>query len=159
MSEIIKGKLYLGDLFDANNEKLLELYKVTGIFCVASNLPINLSIQTNYKLYTYDIFDVETFNISQYFNEITNIIEDEPVAFVHCAAGVSRSPTIVLAYLMKFYNMTLKDALYLVKQKRPIICPNRSFVKQLIEYENKLYKENSITYEEFIRIVMMQKQL
>lgn len=153
MSEIIKGKLYLGNKFDANNEDILDKNNITGIFCVAENLQSSLSIQINYKIYNYNILDNEDFDISQYFNEITELIEDEPIAFVHCAAGVSRSPTIVLAYLMKYYEITLKEALYLVKLKRPIICPNRGFIKQLLEYENKLFKKNSITFEEIINFL------
>ena len=148
MSEIIKGKLYLGDMFDANNKGLLDQNRITGIFCVAANLQSNLSVQINYKVYNYNMLDYDGFDISEYFDEITGRIENEEVALVHCAAGVSRSASIVLAYLMKYHNISLKDALYLVKQKRPIISPNRGFIRQLIEYENKLFKKNSITFEE-----------
>ena len=40
---------------------------------------------------------------------------------VHCIAGVSRSATIVMAYLMKSQGMTLQQAHRLVKSKRPIV--------------------------------------
>lgn len=54
--------------------------------------------------------------------------------FVHCAAGVSRSASFVIAYLMKSKLMPYLDAYALVKCKRPIIKPNSGFVKQLEEY-------------------------
>ena len=39
-------------------------------------------------------------NIIQYFNECILFIEGNDKIFIHCAAGMSRSPTIVIAYLM-----------------------------------------------------------
>jgi protein-tyrosine phosphatase len=39
-------------------------------------------------------------------------------------AGISRSPTITAAYLMKTFQMSVDEALSLIKQKRPGIFPN-----------------------------------
>lgn len=152
MSEIIKGKLYLGDLFHANNPDFLDENKITAIFCVA-DINMNPKISLYYKLYKYECKDNEYYNIFQHFDEIADLIEKEQAVLVNCAAGVSRSPTIVMAYLMKYYAMTLRDALYLVKQKRNVILPNPSFLKQLIQYEKKLYNKNSVTYEEAVDFI------
>lgn len=64
---------------------------------------------------------------------------------VHCVAGVSRSATLCIAYLVKYENMALRDAYYCVKQARPIIRPNQGFWVQLIEYERKIRGENTVT--------------
>ena len=53
---------------------------------------------------------------------------------VHCMAGVSRSATCVIAYLMREHKHSLRSALELVRSKRPIVCPNYGFHKQLKEY-------------------------
>ncbi|KAH8685546.1 hypothetical protein BGZ60DRAFT_426035 [Tricladium varicosporioides] len=51
--------------------------------------------------------------------------------------GKSRSVTIVLAYLLRQYpNLTVKSALALVRESRPIAEPNDGFMAQL-----ELYKE------------------
>lgn len=50
---------------------------------------------------------------------------------VHCFAGVSRSATIVIAFLMQECGMSLKDAYNHVKQKRYFIHPNDGFKRQL----------------------------
>ena len=57
---------------------------------------------------------------------------------IHCAAGISRSTTLLLVYLMARLDMSLRDAFLLVKRRRPIVCPNSGFVKQLIHYETRL---------------------
>ena len=55
-----------------------------------------------------------------------------------------RSASLVLGYLMQYKNMTLKDAHSLLKSKRRIIRPNLGFWSQLIDYENKLFGNNSV---------------
>lgn len=63
---------------------------------------------------------------------------------VHCCAGVSRSATLCLAYLVKYRDMSLMDAHTLVRACRPIIRPNCGFWKQLIDYERSLRGANSV---------------
>jgi protein-tyrosine phosphatase len=58
--------------------------------------------------------------------------------------GVSRSSSVVIAFLMKRNQMSLKDAIEYVKERRPIVEPNRGFMRQLIEYERMLFGETSI---------------
>ncbi|KAF0688541.1 Aste57867_19857 [Aphanomyces stellatus] len=57
---------------------------------------------------------------------------------VHCKAGVSRSASIVVAYLMKEKEWTFDDALAAVQEKRPMANPNASFRAQLQSYETRL---------------------
>jgi len=57
---------------------------------------------------------------------------------VHCIAGVSRSASLVCAYLIKYERMSLRQAYQYVKMARPIIRPNVGFWKQLIDYEKRL---------------------
>ncbi|XP_070622687.1 LOW QUALITY PROTEIN: dual specificity protein phosphatase 10-like [Erythrolamprus reginae] len=57
---------------------------------------------------------------------------------VHCQAGVSRSATIVIAYLMKHTLMTMGDAYKYVKSRRPVISPNLNFMGQLLQFETDL---------------------
>lgn len=61
---------------------------------------------------------------------------------MHCVAGVSRSASICLAYLTKFYCRSLRDAYHVMCSKRPMVRPNLGFWRQLIHYE-QLVKGNA----------------
>jgi hypothetical protein len=52
--------------------------------------------------------------------------------------------TIVCAYLLRYMNMSLREAYLLCKKHRPICFPNLGFWNQLIAYEYQLKKENSV---------------
>ena len=58
--------------------------------------------------------------------------------FVHCNAGISRSPAVVIAYLINKMDWTLSKSFDFVKSFRAIIRPNDGFMTQLHEYEKSL---------------------
>ena len=151
MSEIIDNKLFLGDMFDANNESKLKEKNISCVICVAEDIVIRLNDPT-IKVYKYNLQDTYDCDISLYFDEISDLIHKEGVVLVNCAAGISRSSTIVIAYLMKYYDIKLRDALVYVKDNRSVICPNKRFLKYLFEYEKKIFGENKNTWEEISSI-------
>lgn len=57
---------------------------------------------------------------------------------MHCLAGISRSVTVTVAYLMQKLNLSLNDAYDLVKQKKSNISPNFNFMGQLLDFEKSL---------------------
>lgn len=61
--------------------------------------------------------------------------------FVHCMAGRSRSATLVAAYLMWAQRLSLRQALILLKERRPMIFPNVGFLQQLRRYEAELFPD------------------
>jgi hypothetical protein len=151
MNEIIKDKLYLGDMFDANDKDEIKKKNISCIVCVADNLQIN-NTNLNVKVYKYDISDDYNCIISLYFDDIGEIINNEDIVLVNCAAGISRSSTIVIAYIMKYYNVNLKNTFIGVREKRNRICPNKNFMKNLLEYELSLFGKNSLTYDECVQL-------
>ncbi len=81
------------------------------------------------------IADTERARIRRYFQTAYEFIlqarKGQKRVLVHCAAGISRSPTIVTAFLMQFYKLKFVDALRYVKSRRSCVFPNEGFSKQL----------------------------
>lgn len=67
--------------------------------------------------------------------------------FVHCQAGISRSATICLAYLMRTNRVKLDEAFEFVKQRRSIISPNFSFMGQLLQFESQVLASSTCSSE------------
>ena len=87
MSKIIYTdniKLYLGDLFDANNETELKQKQITSIICVAEGLKI-VNTNPNITIFQYDLQDTYDCNISLYFDEIADLIHKQESVLVNCA--------------------------------------------------------------------------
>jgi len=63
--------------------------------------------------------------------------ENERV-LVHCQAGISRSATACLAFLIKEKNMSLDSSFVELKKRRDIVCPNFSFLGQLKCWEREI---------------------
>ncbi|CAO1326780.1 unnamed protein product [Diamesa hyperborea] len=94
------------------------------------------------------IKDTKDANLIEYFDQVADLIEETRQAdgksLVHCVAGVSRSVSLILAYLMKYADMSLKNAFHHVRSVRPQVRPNVGFFKQLIAYEQRLYGTSTV---------------
>lgn len=90
------------------------------------------------------IDDDENEPISAHFKECIDFIDsiDGPV-LIHCWAGISRSATIVVAYLMTKREMKFKEAIEFVKERRSFICPNDGFIDQLRHHEIPIITDSS----------------
>ncbi|OOF95803.1 hypothetical protein ASPCADRAFT_506631 [Aspergillus carbonarius ITEM 5010] len=68
----------------------------------------------------------------------TNSTPAEWSVLVHCDLGRSRSPTIIIAYLMRKFKMKMEDAVEFVQAKQRI-KPNKNFLRQLRVWEEVGY--------------------
>ena len=132
--------LYLGSIGSASNLKQLQNCKITHILCCATG--IKNFFPNNFKYKNLDILDSEKVDIKQYFEESNEFIDDaiknNGNVLVHCHAGISRSSSFLMAYIMKSQKMGVDKVLDLLRSKRDKVNPNVGFIKQLREYEKEL---------------------
>ncbi|KAM9837922.1 dual specificity protein phosphatase 13A-like [Aulostomus maculatus] len=131
--------LFIGDMSVANDR--YSLWKL-GITHVVNAAHGRMYCQGSHDFYgsSVDYYgvaadDSPSFDLSPYFFPSAEFIQNAlstagARVFVHCAVGVSRSASLVLAYLMIHQHFTLLEAIDKVKEQRWIF-PNRGFLKQL----------------------------
>ena len=137
----IEDNIWLGNTFAAANITDLKEKGITKILSLMDGNSSNFSYkEQGFNQKIINIMDYDTENIIQYFGECINFIKGEEKVFVHCAAGESRSATIVIAYLMWKKKMSFDKAYNLVKEKRSRIYPNFGFRQQLQMFEKLLYE-------------------
>nr|XP_009669488.1 PREDICTED: dual specificity protein phosphatase 13 isoform A-like [Struthio camelus australis] len=131
--------LFLGDLVTAHNRFVLWKMGVTHVLNAAHGTVYSQGGQDFYgatiDYYGVPAYDLPDFDISQFFFSAAEFIHkalNTPGAkiLVHCAVGVSRSASLVLAYLMINHHLSLVEAIKTVKEHR-WISPNRGFLKHL----------------------------
>ncbi|GJQ67358.1 MKP-4 [Trypoxylus dichotomus] len=144
--DIIEKNLYLGSLSAAKDVKTLRSYKITHILTI-DTCPLPRYVEEGNKLTTkfVQLSDQPKEDLLSHFDDCITFIEDglaKGVVLVHCYFGVSRSASVIIAYVMKKYGISYYEAFEKVKSKRSIVYPNQGFVSQL-----KLYKEMGYTID------------
>ncbi|KAF9594147.1 hypothetical protein IFM89_028401 [Coptis chinensis] len=87
--------------------------------------------------------DMESENLLDYLDVCLDFIDNsrkEGGVLVHCFAGVSRSASIITAYLMRSEQLPLEDALESLRKSRETVCPNDGFLDQLKMFEDMGFK-------------------
>ena len=142
----ITDKIYLGDIDGANEINYLKQEGITHIISLVGETYSPEYEEGLFKRKIIDIDDCSTENIFQYFKKCIEFIEQSSKIFIHCMAGVSRSASIVIAYLLWKERKSYNETYFYVKNKRRYIGPNQGFVNQLKYFEQKL-KENNYDLE------------
>uniref|UniRef100_A0A8D2MZW1 Dual specificity phosphatase 1 n=1 Tax=Zonotrichia albicollis TaxID=44394 RepID=A0A8D2MZW1_ZONAL len=136
--------LYLGSAYHASRKDMLDALGITALINVSANCPNHFEGHYQYK--SIPVEDNHKADISSWFNEAIDFIDSVKSeggrVFVHCQAGISRSATICLAYLMRTNRVKLDEAFEFVKQRRSIISPNFSFMGQLLQFESQVLAPN-----------------
>ncbi|CAB3998179.1 dual specificity phosphatase 19-like [Paramuricea clavata] len=132
----VVDNLYISSQDGAHNLHGLRDHKITHILNVATGVVNAFPEDFEYK--TVEILDLPEENITVHFPELFNFINKglaDGGTLVHCNAGISRSSTVVIAFLMRNKKLCLQKAFRLVKQARPSAKPNDGFWRQLVEYD------------------------
>lgn len=131
----ITDNIYLSDYASSLNKNKLKDEGITHILTLV--IGVNEIYPEDFKYKIIELMDCKTENISQYFDEcikfIDECINNNGKILIHCSQGISRSPTIVIAYLINKYAKNYSDIYQYIKEKRKIVEPNEGFKKQLLK--------------------------
>ncbi|XP_003965676.1 dual specificity protein phosphatase 4 [Takifugu rubripes] len=132
--------LYLGSALHASKKEVLDAIGISALLNVSADCPNHFEGTYQYKCIPVE--DNHKADISCWFLEAIEFIDSVRDAsgrvLIHCQAGISRSATICLAYLMKRKRVRLDEAFEFVRRRRSIISPNFSFMGQLLQFESQL---------------------
>ncbi len=137
----------LGSQDAAQDEDLLKLYSVTHILNMATGVQ-NYFPETFIYL-KIDLLDLPTADLASQLPRCLRFIDDALRSdctnrvLLHCNAGVSRSASVAIAYLMEQHRLTLSEAICRLKAVRPSIRPNDGFMQQLRNFERRLINSGS----------------
>ena len=136
--------IFLGDIVAAENRELLM---GNGIKIVVSLVREKYKRFEDFTYFDFPIDDSRDEDILCIFEKTNKILESNENVFVHCQNAVSRTASVVLAYLMHRGN-DLRTSLNLLQNRKTYTKPNIGFCKQLLTYEKKIFGKNSITLQE-----------
>ncbi|XP_061397531.1 protein phosphatase Slingshot [Musca vetustissima] len=135
MNKVLPG-LYVGNYRDSKDTQQLDKFKITHIVAIHDS-PRRLLPDKHYLCVM--AADTPDQNLSQYFTVCNDFIHAarlrEGNVLIHCLAGMSRSVTVAVAYIMTATNLSWKDALKVVRAGRAVANPNVGFQTQLQEFE------------------------
>ncbi|KAJ3015989.1 UNVERIFIED_CONTAM: Dual specificity protein phosphatase 5 [Siphonaria sp. JEL0065] len=140
--------LYLGDAYHAANKQLLQELGITRILNAAEGEIYNFhsdDAEFEYSKFEFVegqscVQDVPSYPLDQHFPQAVEFLararQDNAKVLVHCAMGVSRSTSMILAYLTPLF----------VKQSRSVINPNAGFMGRLLAFEQQLAVESKLNH-------------
>lgn len=142
-SLILPG-IYISSMAHARNKPLLDALKISAIINVSPKCcPNYFEDNGNFSYLTIDEEDRTDSDLIQYFSIAFRFIErysKNSGVLIHCMAGVSRSATIAIAYVMKKLKLTCAEATKFVQDRHPIAEPNIGFMYQLEYYEKQVMR-------------------
>ena len=160
--EIVPG-LFLGNMW-STDPNVLNQYGINVVITVAR--PETDANKGRYKLDSHLVFEIDdnTHASEKMSKEVLPkaiahidryLHPSSPTSkrvLVHCMAGVSRSSTVVIAWIMKRYGYTRDKAIELVRSRRSVINPNDGFMKVLSGWEQYLKRFHWNNAQQFGRV-------
>eukprot|EP00199_Chlamydomonas_sp_CCMP681_P006988 CAMPEP_0119115546 /NCGR_PEP_ID=MMETSP1180-20130426/51327_1 /TAXON_ID=3052 ORGANISM="Chlamydomonas cf sp, Strain CCMP681" /NCGR_SAMPLE_ID=MMETSP1180 /ASSEMBLY_ACC=CAM_ASM_000741 /LENGTH=265 /DNA_ID=CAMNT_0007104579 /DNA_START=24 /DNA_END=821 /DNA_ORIENTATION=- len=131
---ILPGHLYLGSYDTASRSELL---KAMGITHILNTVPACQALFKN--TFSYLTVSESPPQFEQCHEFIETVKSPDDRILVYCMSGTSRSPSVVISYLMRKRGWRLAESYKWVKDKRPSIKISPEETKRLVEYELLLF--------------------
>ena len=135
---IAVGNIKAGSDFDH-----LKSQGISVIICAIPQLPRPMEDYKKYgiTLLHIPVDDSPEVDIGRWFDSVSEFIMAHRLmnrkVLVHCHAGMSRSVSLVCAFLINLFCCNHVRALYWIRERRPCINVNPGFLRQLETYGRK----------------------
>ncbi|KAF4141866.1 Dual specificity phosphatase catalytic domain-containing protein [Phytophthora infestans] len=143
---VILSHVLLGSRENAEDSRLLNVLGITHICNCATQ--VGNSFEGEFIYLKLNLHDAQDEELIPHFQTVSKFIKRverlRGRVLIHCISGVSRSPALLVAYLMIDKKMPLLEAYNMVKRKRHIVQPNQAFRLQLAKYELMLFGASSV---------------
>ncbi|XP_072947196.1 dual specificity protein phosphatase 22-like isoform X2 [Epargyreus clarus] len=160
MNKVLSG-LYVGNYRDSKDPVQLEKFKITHILSIHDAARRHHSDKHYLCIMASDSPDQ---NLTQYFSLCNDFIHAARLrdgnVLIHCLAGMSRSVTVAVAYIMSVTPLTWREALKVVRAGRAVANPNLGFQRQLQDFETyKLVEERRRLKERYPSLALADNDL
>lgn len=144
---ILPHELYLGDMWD---RRAPDNLKEVGITHIVDATMEKFDPDDAFSVFKIRLPDTPqaASQMAAHFEKAVEFMKEalrnkKHRVFVHCQMGISRSTTLVLAYLMMARRFTLYEGYTLCQKSRPRIRPNDGFFEQLKALEMKVHGKST----------------
>jgi protein-tyrosine phosphatase len=149
---VIAQRLIIGDAVAAGDKSFLKKVGVTHIVNASTEVPNFFPREFTYiKLnLNDDLTEHIKTALESSFTFIDSALRNpRAVVYVHCYAGISRSASVVLYYLMRKYRMSYDSAFRALSNARSVVNPNANYVRQLKAMDSRMPLD--LTYQGSLR--------
>ncbi len=146
----VTPQLYIGSVFEAKNKDFLKSKHITHI--VNATYEIKNFFPQDFVYLKLNLLDIPMQSLytalEPAYKFITNAMGKGGVVLVHCQAGVSRSSSVVIYYLMKSKGWDYDTALKYLRSVHSKAFPNIGFRYQLrmLSSESRNMKDSGVAY-------------
>jgi protein-tyrosine phosphatase len=140
------------------DRRLLKEHGITHVLVLGSFLHEHYPEDFRYK--TFEVEDDDKIDMSKIFINCFNFINNAESVYVHCFAGKSRSPALVIGYLMWREGRSFDDVYEDIREIRNCISINSGFKQILKTFELFLKAiDNKVEIYDSINLVLMKEQI
>ena len=131
----IVDRLWLGSSHaGACSVEILQTKKISHVLVAGMGLTMPHKDEPSIHYHKINLIDHHSQSLTKHLDGCLKFIDDalaaEGSVLVHCALGVSRSASIVIAYVSKTLHLTFDEAISLVREKRPEVEPNGALLSR-----------------------------
>jgi protein-tyrosine phosphatase len=130
----IEEHLFCSGYHTAQNRNVLQSQNISHII----NLTAHKYPNAHVDVFTHSSFsfsDHENFDLTSRLAPVLEIIQEKiskkENVLVHCQKGISRAPSVIIAFLIKHRKMSFEDSLKMVQKHNPEAYPNLGFLMHL----------------------------